>query len=77
MKKITVSAQTVRTPNYTISGTHPYDDPQSVMEWLADMRKLVADIAKELNDACANDEQVGVHVSIEGRTAYIIGESKL
>jgi hypothetical protein len=77
MKTIVVSAQTSYKPVYTLRGDRPCDDPQSVMEWLADTRKMIADITKELADACANDEPVGITVTLDGRTAYIVGESKL
>lgn len=75
--KITVSGEVDYRPQHTTRAS--FDDPQSVQEWLGDIRKLVGEVAKELYQATGSGAPVGVSVVLDQqqRHAVVIGESEL
>lgn len=77
--KIQVSGEVEYRAEYTLRGDSVWDDAQSVMEWLANIRRMVAEVNKELAEATGSDALIGISVRVDQskHIAYIIGESEL
>ncbi len=73
--KIQLSGKVEYRPEYVTRGDEPWHDPQSVMIWLSETRRMVEQTAGKLRQL--TKEQVGIRVIMdqENKTAVVIGEA--
>ena len=73
--KMSVTSRVEYRPEMNLRAGRVFDDPMSVMKWLASIRRAVGEVAKEL-EAAAGTDSIGVRVELEqdNRAALVIGE---